>query len=204
MNFNCMNIIKSSVDGPGKRDFILLKNCPLDCKYCINKLALKEAPNISLSPKKLIFKIEKDYDMFRKYKSGVSFGGGETLLQYKQLLEFDKLFPIEFTILIETSLNVAPKDFKIFLDNVNLNRILFLIDIKDINNEIYEEYTGISNKNVLYNLNILNLYGLQDKCKIRIPYIKNFNTIENMKKSEEYLYNLGFKDLQKFKYMVIK
>ena len=203
MDFNYIGMMKSKINGPGKRDFVVLANCPLNCKYCINRLDL-EGSFTNLSPNELISMIEKDYDLFRKYNSGVTFGGGEALLQYKQILEFDKIFPKEFTILIETSLNVSPKYFNFFLNNINLERILFLIDIKDINNEIYEKYTGVSNKNVIYNLKLLSGYGYQDKCKIRIPYIKKFNTIKDMKKSREYLYNLGFRDFQEFKYMVMK
>ena len=42
-------------------------------------------------PKKRAVGDRKDYKMFVKYKSGVSFGGGESLLQFEQIIEFDKM-----------------------------------------------------------------------------------------------------------------
>lgn len=203
MDFNYIEMIKSKIDGPGKRDFILLNNCILDCKYCINKLYLKKVESSLISPKELITLIEKDYNMFKKYKSGVSFGGGESLLQYKQLIEFDKLFPKEFSILIETSINIDSSKFKDFLNNINLDRLLFLIDIKDLNNEIYKKYTGISNEFVLENLEILKEYNLQDKCQIRVPIIKNYNTLKDRQKTIKILKNLGFRNIELLQYRVI-
>ena len=204
IDFCYSEIIKSRIDGPGKRDFILLKDCPLDCAYCINKLYLKESIRLHISSEKLISLIEKDYKMFEKYKSGISFGGGESLLQYQQLIEFDKLFPKEFTIFIETSINIDSEKFKYFLDNIDLNRFLFLIDIKDLNNEIYKKYTGISNENVLKNLNILKEYNLQEKCQIRVPIIEKYNKLKDRRQSVKYLKDLGFKNIEIFKYDVIK
>ena len=43
-------------------------------------------------PKEELKKNILDNELFRKYNSGVTFGGGESLLQYNQILEFDKLF----------------------------------------------------------------------------------------------------------------
>lgn len=204
MNFNYIEMIKSKIDGPGKRDFILLNNCTLDCKYCINKLYLEKAKSKLVSPKELISLLEKDYEMFKKYKSGISFGGGESLLQYKQLIEFDKLFPKEFTILIETSINIKPENFKFFLNNVNLNRFLFLIDIKDLNNEIYKSYTSLSNEYVIENLNILKEYNLQEKCQIRVPIIKKYNKLKDRRKTIKYLKSLNFNNIELLKYRIIK
>lgn len=203
MKFDYIEMIKSKVDGPGKRDFILLNNCILDCKYCLNKIYLKQSKHNLITPQELILIIEKDYDMFRKYNSGVSFGGGESLLQYEAIIEFDKLFPKEFTILIETSINISSEDFRYFLDNINLTRFIFFIDIKDLNNYIYKEYTGISNENVIKNLNILKEYNLQEKCRIRVPIIKKYNTLQDRLKSIEYLKSLDFNNIDVFKYLIL-
>lgn len=55
---------------------------------------------------------------------------------------------------------------------------------------------------LLSNLKKISRAGLQDKCVIRIPDIKNFTTGEDMERSVNYVRNLGFGNIDCFTYKV--
>lgn len=190
------------IDGKGFRDFVNLNNCILDCKYCINKKYLKESSHIFLTPEELLEKISIDFKYYDLFGGGVTFGGGESLLQSNQILEFRKLLNKKYNIYIETSININQDIFENFL--INMYNTNYLIDFKELNNEIYEKYTNISNNNVIDNIRIIQKYNLQNLCKIRVPLIPNYNTNEDRKKTVEFLKSLGFKDIDCFKYREIK
>lgn len=77
----------------------------------------------------------------------------------------------------------------------------YYIDIKDINNTIYESYTGKSNQQVIENLKFLAKQNLADKITIRVPLIPGFNTANDHEKSIAYLKELGFKNFNRFTYL---
>lgn len=107
---------------------------------------------------------------------GVTFGGGEPLLYADFISEFTRKMPEEWKITIESSLNVPNKNiFKVaqFAD-------LLVIDIKDMDEFIYKQYTGKDNSFVLANLKWLVDNGYADKTIIRIPLIKT-TTIKAIK-----------------------
>lgn len=62
------------------------------------------------------------------------------------------------------------------------------VDIKDINEEIYKEYTGQSNKIVLDNLTMLAKTIEPEKICIRIPLIPKYNTLEDVQESCLYIW----------------
>lgn len=47
----------------------------------------------------------------------------------------------------------------------------FIIDIKDINNEVYQQYTGRSNEQMIENLRWLVNQGAANHITVRIPHI---------------------------------
>ena len=106
--------------------------------------------------------------------------------------------PEERKITIESSLNVPNKNiFKVaqFAD-------LLVIDIKDMDEFIYKQYTGKDNSFVLANLKWLVDNGYADKTIIRIPLIKNYNNKSNQIKSREILESIGFSRFDIFRYVI--
>ena len=77
----------------------------------------------------------------------------------------------------------------------------YYIDIKDINNTIYESYTGKSNQQVIENLKFLAKQNLANKITIRVPLIPGFNTANDQEKSIAFLKELGFKNFNRFTYL---
>lgn len=200
--FSILKILRHRLgtDGHGVTTLVGLGGCPLNCEYCINKKALESNKFKSITPEQLLQEVIQDYCYFVGTGGGITFGGGEPLLQAYQIKEFVKIIPNGISINIETSLNVSQDLLELVVQDVKW----FLIDIKDIDSEIYEKYTKGNNLLVLKNLQYLASKNYQDKCKIRIPLIPNYNSEDNRLKSIEYLKSLGFNNFEKFNYIIRK
>jgi pyruvate formate lyase activating enzyme len=102
----------------------------------------------------------------------------------------------KWKINIETSLNV-PKTFVELMKDVIDH---WIVDIKDINPNIYKAYTGKDNKQVISNLQ----YLIDNNAKItaRVPLIAGFNTELDVKNSILSLERMGIIDIDRFTYTV--
>lgn len=186
-------------DGVGVTTLAAFHHCTLRCQYCLNSQCLSdETKTYEFTPKSLVDSLMVDNLYFLATNGGVTFGGGEPLLQSKFIEEFANLCPDEWCINLESALNVP---------NEHLKRVApyiteFIIDIKDMNNDIYQAYTGRSNELTLKNLEWICEQKLQNKCRIRIPLIPDFNTNEDRERSKEKLSQMGFSSFDLFDYMV--
>ena len=74
------------VDGPGIRTVIFLNGCKLRCLYCHNpEMWNMSAGNYTVD--ELVTKILRNKPYFKRNNGGVTFSGGEPLLQIDFLLE---------------------------------------------------------------------------------------------------------------------
>ena len=141
-------------------------------------------------------KIDQLY--FLATHGGVTFGGGEPLLQKEFIKEFRALCGSQWQIVVETSLNVpfeTIQEMKPFLDG-------YIVDIKDMNPEIYLAYTGKENPLVLKNLEWILQHNDPERIKVRVPHIPEFNTDEDEAKSVERLKLMGVVDIDEFQYII--
>lgn len=174
--------------------------CPLHCQYCLNPKAL--CPNgvwKRFTPEELYNHVKQDDLYFRATGGGVTFGGGEPLLSCKEILHFHKICRDkghDWRITIETSLNV-PKVLVEVLEGIVDH---WIVDIKDMNPEIYRAYTGKDNAQVIINLRHL----LRNKAKItvRVPLIPLFNTETDVENSISILKKMGVRDIDRFTYII--
>lgn len=93
------------VDGPGVRTVVFLQGCPLRCSYCHNpdSQALKSKNAIEMNSDELVNKVLKQKNYFGS-EGGVTFSGGEPLLQGAFVLECLKKFKKEgISTAIDTS-----------------------------------------------------------------------------------------------------
>lgn len=190
---------KIETDGTGVRTLIGLSGCPLECKFCINEKVRRLSHTKDIAVDELIKTVMQDYCYYVATDGGITFGGAEPLLQYKAISRFiDNINPFGVNVDIETSLNTEIESIAELIEKVSR----FLIDIKDINSDIYINYTGIDNANVLKNLEYIASKAMQSKCRIRVPLIKGYNSNKDRDKSIEYLNRLGFTDLDLFEYTI--
>jgi len=76
------------VDGPGIRTVVFLQGCKLRCQYCHNPDTWNLADKaILMEPQELIRKLVR-FKSYYKAKGGVTFSGGEPLLQKDFLWKF--------------------------------------------------------------------------------------------------------------------
>ena len=128
----------------------------------------------------------------------MTFGGGEALLHAPFIREFSKLCKGHWKIYAETSLCVPRENVDIAADCVDG----FIVDIKDMDPQIYQAYTG--KDSALAHENLLHLKDLVGpECIIvRIPLILNYNTEAHQAHSAEVLKSIGFTRLDLFRYVI--
>lgn len=185
------------VDGYGVVTLVVMKGCPLRCRYCLNRHAL-DGKSVSFTPEKLLERVAVDNLYYLASGGGITFGGGEPLLNADFIRSFSDMCNPEWSINVETSLNIPIENLKLVADAVDL----FIIDIKDMNNDVYRSYTGKDNDRVIENLKYLSDNGFARKCLIRIPQIPAFNTGKDTGHSKKILEELGFTRFNDFIYRV--
>ena len=187
-----------TTDGEGVTTLVAFSGCPLRCKYCLNKASWDLSKGRDYSPELLFEEVKIDQLYFLATHGGVTFGGGEPLLQVEFIKAFRELCGPQWQLLAETSLNVP-------FENVEaLDAVLdgYIVDIKDMNPEIYQTYTGKDNALVISNLEWLLKQGRVDSIKVRVPHIPEFNTDEDVNRSKERLVAMCVKDIDEFNYII--
>ncbi len=126
------------VDGPGIRTVVFLQGCALRCRFCHNPDTWAAAGGEALTPPELAARLARFKPYFSRSGGGVTFSGGEPLLQPEFLAEALRLCRAEG---IHTCLDTAGcgrGDYAAILQNTDL----VLYDVKDITAERYRWLTG--------------------------------------------------------------
>ena len=187
-----------TTDGDGVTTLVAFSGCPLRCKYCLNKASWEPEKGRFYTPETLFEEVKIDQLYFLATKGGITFGGGEPLSQVEFIKEFRGLCGLQWQILAETSLNVPFENVK------TLDAVLdgYIVDIKDMNPDIYQAYTGKDNAIVLANLEWLLKNGDSNRIIVRVPHIPEFNTDEDVMRSMEQLKKMGVKHIDEFNYLI--
>ena len=148
------------------------------------------------TPLSLLEEINIDKILFKCSKGGITFGGGEPAIQSRFISLFREICDPEWTIFLETSLNVHHSHIVELADCVSH----WYIDIKDMNNRIYQAYTGCSNNRVIENLKFLVNKGLTSRITVRVPNIPGFNNHSDVDSSISLLNIMGLTNIEPFNY----
>lgn len=126
----------STLDGPGIRTVVFLNGCKLRCLFCHNPEMwnLKEK---NFTPEEVAQKILRNKPYF-KNGGGVTFSGGEPLLQIDFLIETCKLLKHENIHIALDTAGVGLGDYDEILSLVDL----VIFDIKALDDINYMEMTG--------------------------------------------------------------
>ncbi len=131
-----------------------------------------------MTMKQIIEEVVRDRAFYKRSGGGVTFSGGEPMLQkgfLKRLLEEFKKRRIHTAV--DTSGSVSWQCFEEMLPFIDL----FLYDVKLIDDDKHREVTGVGNKNILKNLK--NLVNNHAEIIIRIPVVPGINdSVEEMEK----------------------
>ena len=167
----------------GNRLAINRKACD-ECGMCIDACpsgALTMAGR-EMNPEELVREIEKDVLLFDNSGGGVTFSGGEPLLQpafLRRSLAMCKQKGMHTAL--ETSGYASPKVFDSVIDLVDL----FLFDLKLLDEADHKRYTGVSNGIIKRNLSTLVAKGRGGDVVLRFPVITGVN--DTGKNIEEFL-----------------
>ena len=187
-----------TTDGEGVTTLVAFNGCPLRCKYCLNKTSWSMDKGRDYTPESLFEEVKIDQLYFLATHGGITFGGGEPLLQKEFIKEFRALCGPQWQIVVETSLNVP---FEI-VEEMNAVVDGYIVDIKDMNPKIYLDYTGQENALVLKNLEWILQNSESKRIKVRVPHIPEYNTDEDVAKSVEILKGMGVADIDEFTYVI--
>lgn len=125
------------VDGPGIRTVVFLSGCRLRCKYCHNpEMWVKGKENYT--PEELARKVLRNKPYFKRNSGGVTFSGGEPLLQSEFVIEVCKLLKKEDIHIALDTAGVGNGDYDEILSYVDL----VLFDIKHVTPDGYKDLTG--------------------------------------------------------------
>jgi pyruvate formate lyase activating enzyme len=180
-------------DGPGIRTTVFLKGCPLGCWWCHNPesrspaiLSYPETEKIggkqmevtktvgkTYTVNEVIREVEKDVVLYEESGGGVTLSGGEPLYQSRFLVSLlKKLQKKELHTCVDTTG---------FADGSMLKKAarytdLFLYDLKHFDDRMHRKFTGVSNRQILENLVLLD--DLNKEVEIRYPLIPGINDDE--------------------------
>ena len=191
--------LRIGTDGHGVRTLVAFHGCPLRCRYCLNPDSLKDSERVKrMLPEEVMDEVRKDELYYIATNGGITFGGGEPLLNSQYIKDILELGAKSWNITVETSLNVPRKHLELLLPYINE----YIVDIKDMNPNIYKNYTWKNNKQVIDNLKWLIKKGMAERIVCRIPLIPNYNTTSDLEKSKKELSEMGITRFDIFNYIV--
>ena len=125
------------VDGPGIRTVIFLNGCKLRCLYCHNPETWKMG-ELNYTTDELVAKIIRNKPYFKRNNGGVTFSGGEPLLQIDFLIDICKKLKAENIHIALDTAGVGIGKYEEILSLIDL----VILDIKHPNKEGYKKLTG--------------------------------------------------------------
>lgn len=188
-------------DGPGIRITLFFKGCGLRCWWCHNPESQRKLPEICQKPVTLdnrptmtepeevgrwmtvseaMTEIRKELIFIDESGGGVTFSGGEPLLQTEFLLALLRACRAQeiHTVLDTSGHGVTTDVFRQVIAQTDL----VLFDVKLVDTALHRRYTGASNRAIL-----ANLQALDDS---NTPYVVRYPTIPTINDGAEHIAQL--------------
>jgi len=181
---------------------VFFKGCPLSCTWCHNpesrqlstqtiKKELKldgktfcsdETVGKEMTVAEVMEEIKKDLIFYEESNGGVTFSGGEVLLQDKFLISLlEHCKKSDINTCIDTT-GFASKDI---LEKIIPLTDIFLFDIKLIDEASHIKFCGVSNKIILENFALIHKSGKD--IRLRFPIIPGItDTEDNLHQTAEF------------------
>lgn len=167
-----------TLDGPGIRFVIFMQGCPLRCQFCHNPDTWEVNAGTEYTVDQLVKEIVK-YKSYMEFSGGgVTFTGGEPLLQAEFILEVVKVIKkMGISVAIDTSGFVWNSHVQEVLEYTDI----VLLDIKNFDPLVYKTVTGVNLSPTLKFLEYLRDKGINTW----IRYVLVPNLTDNYDKIEE-------------------
>jgi pyruvate formate lyase activating enzyme len=193
-------------DGPGIRTTVFMKGCPMQCWWCHNPESRHREPETVrhamtlddnvfeseevtgkwMDEKEVMDIISRDIVFYEESGGGVTFSGGEPLMQPVFL---EEMLTACHAGNIATALDTSGFAPEKVLKRISKIAGLFLYDLKLMDETEHIKYTGVSNDLILKNLAFLANEGCD--IRIRIPLIPGItDTEKNLNMMADFLTGL--------------
>ena len=187
--------LRFGTDGKGITSLVAFMGCPLRCRHCINSWCHSDPSQARLmSPEDLYGELMIDDIYFQMTGGGVCFGGGEPTLYPEFIRQFRKVCGSRWRITVETALT-CPED--VILDMVPVID-KWIVDVKDLSEEIYERYTGKRND---IRSKLKKLLDAGAETTVRVPHIPGYNCDADVARTIGELRGMGLDDIDEFTYI---
>lgn len=171
-------------DGPGIRTVFFLQGCPLRCLYCHNPEMLERSKEeeYEYTPEQVL-SIALQYKNYYGEDGGVTFSGGEPLLQTEFLIACISLLKEhDIHTVLDTSGGVIQPALSTLLELVDL----VIYDVKAVEQEEYEAITNFKQEITIQFLE--RTQAVQKPLWIRQVIVPGINdTLEHMDKLTRYV-----------------
>lgn len=169
----------------------------VSCLECEDK-CLSGATSVcgkTYTPQELCDILLKDIKYYQKSGGGVTFSGGEPLLQSEFVFEcVDILKAHAVHCAVETASNVNREVFQKAIEKFDY----FMCDIKAMDTELHKKLTGVPNGRILSNLELL--ASSSKPTLIRVPVAMTLNgTEENILATAQFMKKCGFDSIELLK-----
>ncbi|WP_037372897.1 pyruvate formate-lyase-activating protein [Anaerovorax odorimutans] len=174
-----------AVDGPGIRTVVFMQGCFARCIYCHNPDTWKLNGGKVYEANEIV-KIAKRYKPYYGKDGGVTFSGGEPLLQGEFITECMKALKKEgINSIIDTSGTYFDEHTAYAIEQAQM----IILDIKHWDAKLFKEITSISQKNLLKIIEIIN--KKEKPVWIRQVIVPGINDTENnIKRLNEFIKNI--------------
>lgn len=129
------------LDGPGIRTIIFLQGCPLRCLYCHNPDTQKIRSGEITTPEELVKMAKRYKPYFERSGGGVTFSGGEPLVQGKFLLDSLKQMKAAS---IHTAIDTSGFGETQYFEEILQYTDYVLLDIKHFDEAQHQALVGVS------------------------------------------------------------
>lgn len=174
------------------------------CRSCSTYECVKICPSHSLKQCGKEYTAEEVMTILRRDMSswgtggGVTFSGGEPLLQHEFLYELLKeCKKAGIHTAIETTAHVPTDIFMKIMPYIDFA----FIDVKNMDDEKHKEATGVLPEQTLQNIRVLKQSGWQGRLILRTPVIHDFNDdIENADQVISFMKEVGLAEINLLKF----
>lgn len=166
----CLGVCRYGALSPQNKGLVDRTKC-VGCGECANicptgALVLKGR---RMTVEQLIRELKKDAITFRRSGGGITFSGGEPLLQHEFLVEMLKACKAQGWHTAMETTGYAPREV---VETIFPWVDMVLLDIKAMDEKIHKKYTGVSNELILGNAILISNIA---PTVIRIPTIPGVN-----------------------------
>ena len=148
-----------------------------------------------MTVEEIIYEVMKDSLFYKNSGGGVTISGGEPFYQPQFLIKLlQALRENHIHVALETSGYVHKKVFEKVLPLVDL----LLFDIKHLDDEKHQRFTGVSNQRILDNARIA---ARKVRTWFRVPLIENFNAdVDHIERVAEFGSEIGIEKISLLPY----